>query len=135
MKTALKWFRQRQNNSRGEFHPPAQEIWIEAVSEDDAEARLNFIAGDLKTINNCACCGDRWGGYWEEEQQPPEVAEISYLSIRDDSDEVPFAKKYAMGDDAGVRLPTRKQTREEYDAVMARLRSETERMRSERGAS
>lgn len=71
----------RQNNSGGEFKPPAIYVYVEAESEEDA----NRTAQDYIYFNgceygrDCSCCGDRW-------------SETFYTPVEDPKQEVLKAK-------------------------------------------
>ncbi len=67
--SSLKWFGQNQNNSGGRFTKPAKNLWIQAISEDEAEKVFDGL--DLN-MSFCSCCGVRWGGFWNEGSKYPE---------------------------------------------------------------
>ena len=122
----LKWFHFRQNNSGGYFKAPAVEVFIEAVDEAGAQARANFIG--MSNAGSCSCCGDRWNGC--DDEALPVVFELGYGGSFGRDTAIPEAMKFAHGDDTGVVMPVRKQTREEYDAQRAQWRREMDERRA-----
>jgi hypothetical protein len=53
----------RQNNSGGSFTGPAEIVFVEADSADEANniALLNGLYfGGVRNGRDCPCCGDRW---------------------------------------------------------------------------
>lgn len=53
----------RQNNSRGYFKPPAINVFIEASSAEEANAKFLTLDGcyfDPNCDFDCECCGSRW---------------------------------------------------------------------------
>jgi len=123
----MNWYRFRQNNTGGSFTLPGVEVFIEATDANDAEARATYLG--MTNEGSCPCCGDRWNGCTQE--APPDVAEVGYLGQGVYERAPAYAVKFAYGDDAGVALPTRQQTREEYMAEMAAWRARSEARRRE----
>ena len=60
----------RQNNSGGYFSNPAQHVYVEAESEDNALEVFKTIDGcyfDPNFERDCDCCGTRWDGWISDE--------------------------------------------------------------------
>lgn len=73
------WYQFSQNNSGGFHTGPALEVWVEADSADEANARFLTVDGcyfDENYSIDCDCCGTRWYPQWSDDG----VAEIEPVS-------------------------------------------------------
>ncbi len=71
----LRWYRYTQNNSGGYFQEPAQEIVVQAISEDEALV-ISERHGRDENASYCRCCGERWSSYCDEDtDEKPEPRE------------------------------------------------------------
>lgn len=67
------FYKYRQNNSGGSFGLPAIEVYIEADSAEEANARAEAETGIyFDNEDDCPCCGSRWGtaSEWDEVAEP-----------------------------------------------------------------
>lgn len=53
----LGWYHISQNNSGGYYSDPAQNVWIQAATPEQAESTFEAQGYDT---NYCECCGERW---------------------------------------------------------------------------
>lgn len=95
------YYRFRQNNSGGRLNNPALNVYVEAISEDEARDIFITIPGcyfDPDYRRDCRCCGNRWDEYiWDEYVNDYDLMRAIEREIKDrnswsvSKEDVPFA--------------------------------------------
>lgn len=71
----MTWYVYRQNNSRGEWHLPAINLVVEALSQTTAFEIAKQHGLDLDAPF-CPCCGERWSDHASEEAKKPTLDDM-----------------------------------------------------------